>query len=106
MLVPLGVAATRDEDDAVWLATDDLRIETPPGWSDEERRYLVSEIVGSTPDDITFPPAKNVSLRTVSEPFDTASGEISLDRPVDEILEVARGREIEGFDGDALVFSG
>ncbi|MFB6372724.1 MAG: hypothetical protein ABEN55_06345, partial [Bradymonadaceae bacterium] len=105
LLVPLGVAATRESDGAVWLSTDDLRIDTPPGWADEERRALLGEIVNAPVDEATFPPANNVSLQAVSEPIDMSASEIPLDRPVDELLEATRDRAIAEFAGDAIVLA-
>ncbi len=106
LLVPLQVAARRERDERIWLETDHLRIETPPGWSNQERQKLLGEIVDRDADEIVFPPADNVPLQPVREPERESSDRVSLERPVDEILRETRERNIAGFTGDAIVLSG
>jgi len=106
-LEPLGVAAIA-ADDRIYLATDQIRIESPPGWSEADRERLLGEILGREEFEFT---AGATGRRPVEAVEGTGPGigeeptEVSLDRPVEEVLRVARGRPIERFDGDRLFFS-
>jgi hypothetical protein len=106
LLVPLQVAETRERDDYVWLETDHLRIDTPPGWAEEERRTLLGQIIGRDHDEIVLPPHNNVALSAVSEPARKEGEAVSLERPIEEILEATRERQIAAFEGDSIVLSG
>ena len=103
LLVPLGVADTRDDDEYVWLATDRLRIETPPGWSQEDRTGLISRITGIEPGEFALPDNQNFSLRTVAEPTEAAPGEVPFELAVDAMLEATRDREIGSVTADGLI---
>ena len=101
LFVPLGIAQRRCEDDYLWLETEHLRVDTPPGWIEQDRKDLIAEVVGDH-GDFELPSNRNTSLRTVSEPSESDSDVIPLDYPIDTILRAARGHKIETFHEDAL----
>jgi len=111
LLEPLGVAA-RDDEEGVRLLDDDLRIESPPGWSDEERERSLGEILGRDDFEFSIPTTGGRPLEAVEESSseirlvsENAPREASLDRSVDELLEIAQGRTVDRFTGDQIVFA-
>jgi hypothetical protein len=98
LLVPLGVGAVSEDGETVWLDTRHLRIQSPPGWPDEERVAVLKEMLAN--DDLEFRiPNGRVGLRQVVGDVAIVDGRVSMEGPIDALRERLKGREVKRFDG-------
>lgn len=103
LLIPLGVASYGEDEDLVWLDTAALRIDNPPGWPPEQRHDLMTALFGNEVE-FELPEQKANGLRQVAPTVSDEANQVSVQMPLDEILEAAVGREVIGFDGEVLEF--
>ena len=103
LLVPLGVAVEVDDGEFAAFATDSLRVADPPGWPPGRRRELLDEIFGRETD-FDLDNGGGPGLREVAPPPGEAGEVVSVAEPVSRLVEMARGRDIVGFDGESIEF--
>lgn len=95
LFVPLGIAVV--EEDGVWLDTTALRIETPPGMVDDNRRDVLRAIFDAPdmPFEIVRPHASTLHRVDTAPAGDT----IDLDLPLQTVRDLLGDRRIVRFDG-------
>lgn len=102
LLVPLGVAQRDTDEERVRLQTGSLSVDSPPGWSDRERRALLEDILGPDFGELDLREGRSSGLHAVQQPPAADENEVPLELEIDDILKAARGREVASFDGEVL----
>ncbi|MFU8807016.1 MAG: hypothetical protein ACNA8W_24625, partial [Bradymonadaceae bacterium] len=98
LLVPLGVASLSEDGEMVWLETRHLRIQSPPGWPDDQRVALLAELFGQDEVDFRIPNGRAGLLQVASD-VSIVDGRLSLDGPIDELRQSLAGHKVKRFDG-------
>lgn len=98
LFIPLGIAALSEDGEMVWLDTRHLRIQSPPGWPDDERVEILKELFGQDELDFRIPNGR-AGLRQVAPDVAIVEGKISLDAPIEALRQSLHGHEVKRFDG-------
>lgn len=101
LFVPLGIAEWADERDRIMLDTEVLRIESPPGWPEDDRRALIQELFGEEAE-FEMPRRRETELRAVAPGADAEDGGLSIEEPIQDLLAAAQGKRVLHFDGKIL----
>ena len=103
LLVPLGVASISDDGEQVALRTELLKVKDPPGWPEGERQRLLS-IIFDEEVEFSVAPSRSNGIRPVASVPEGDAPEVSLEQPLEELLELAKGRQVRRFDGEFIEF--
>lgn len=106
LLQPLGAARVEPDDDLVEIQTEVLRVESPPGWPEEQRTMLLQELFGDDLDSFEIPSGGRRDLQAVSQPAEPVDGKLDLSLPLSELVDALKDREITGFYRDSIGVDG
>lgn len=101
IFVPLGIAERSEGGARVMLDTEPLRIESPPGWPEEDRFEIIRELFGPEME-FEIPRRRETELRAVAPSSNGEDGYLSVDEPIEELMAAVGKNRVLSFDGRRL----